>query len=208
MHIEASQHLIIEDHLRKAIKNNELNLVYQPIVNTNEEIIGAETLIRWKSTILGNLILELSEWIMQRAYAEILFEQLDENSKFSYISINISPRQFIQNDFVDSIISVIDTYSVPNDFIKLEFTENILLDNVDQTIEKMEKLHQNNIDFLLDDFGTGYSSLAYLHKLPISTLKIDKSFVTDFRSESNDTQAIVNAILVMTENGASNVSQK
>ncbi len=215
MHIEASQRLIIEDYLRKAIKNNELNLVYQPIVNTNEEIIGAETLIRWKSTVLGNvppdnfigiaeesnLILELSEWIMQRAcaYAEILFEQLDENSKFSYISINISPRQFIQNDFVDSIISVIDAYSVPNDFIKLEFTENVLLDNVDQTIEKMEKLHQNNIDFLLDDFGTGYSSLAYLHKLPISILKIDKSFVTDFRSESNDTQAIVNAILVMTE---------
>ncbi len=215
MHIEASQRLIIEDYLRKAIKNNELNLVYQPIVNTNEEIIGAETLIRWKSKVLGNvppdnfigiaeesnLILELSEWIMQRAcaYAEILFEQLDENSKFSYISINISPRQFIQNDFVDSIISVIDAYSVPNDFIKLEFTENVLLDNVDQTIEKMEKLHQNNIDFLLDDFGTGYSSLAYLHKLPISILKIDKSFVTDFRSESNDTQAIVNAILVMTE---------
>lgn len=215
MHIEASQRLIIEDYLRKAIKNNELNLVYQPIVNTNEEIIGAETLIRWKSTVLGNvppdnfigiaeesnLILELSEWIMQRAcaYAEILFKQLDENSKFSYISINISPRQFIQNDFVDSIISVIDAYSVPNDFIKLEFTENVLLDNVDQTIEKMEKLHQNNIDFLLDDFGTGYSSLAYLHKLPISILKIDKSFVTDFRSESNDTQAIVNAILVMTE---------
>jgi len=215
MHVEASQRLIIEDHLRKALKNNELKLVFQPIVNTDEDIIGAETLIRWKSPILGNipptnfisiaeesnLILELSEWIMQRAcaYAETLFKQLDENSNFSYISINISPRQFIQNDFVDSIISVINSYAVPNDFIKLEFTENVLLDNVDRTIEKMEKLHDNNIDFLLDDFGTGYSSLAYLHKLPISILKIDKSFVTDFHSESNDTQAIVNAILVMTE---------
>ncbi len=215
MHVEASQRLIIEDHLRKAITNNELNLVYQPIVNTNDEIIGAETLIRWKSPVLGNvppdnfigiaeesnLILELSEWIMKRAcaYAEKLVKQLDENSKFSYISINISPRQFIQNDFVNSIISVIGAYAVPNDFIKLEFTENVLLDNVDLTIDKMKKLHQNNIDFLLDDFGTGYSSLAYLHKLPISILKIDKSFVTDFLSESNDTQAIVNAILVMTE---------
>ena len=75
----------------------------------------------------------------------------------------------------------------------------MLLDNVDLTIEKMEKLHQNNIDFLLDDFGTGYSSLAYLHKLPISILKIDKSFVAAFYSEKNNTQAIVNAILVMTE---------
>ncbi len=215
MHVEASQRLIIEDHLRKAIRNDELNLVFQPIVNTDDDIIGAETLIRWKSAALGNispdnfisiaeesnLILELSAWIMQRAcsYAETLYKQLDENSSFRYISINISPRQFIQTDFVDSIIGVISACAVPNDFIKLEFTENVLLDNIELTIEKMKKLHQNDIDFLLDDFGTGYSSLAYLHKLPISILKIDKSFVTDFHSENNDTQAIVNAILVMTE---------
>ena len=215
MHVEAVQRLIIEDHLRKAIKNDELSLVYQPIVNTDENIIGAETLIRWKNEKFGNispanfigiaeesnLILDLSEWILQRAcnYAETLFTQLDENSNFHYISINISPRQFIQPDFVDSIIKVINNCAVPNDFIKLEFTENVLLDNVEQSIEKMQKLHQNNIDFLLDDFGTGYSSLAYLHKLPISILKIDKSFVTEFRSEKNDTHAIVNAILVMTE---------
>jgi diguanylate cyclase len=215
MHVEASQHLIIEDHLRKAIRNNELNLVFQPIVNIDGVIIGAETLIRWKSPVLGNippdnfigiaeesnLILILSEWIMQHAgeFAEKLYKELDEDSSFGYISINISPRQFIQNDFVDTIISFVDSYSVPNSFIKLEFTENVLLDNIEQTIEKMEKLHQNDIDFLLDDFGTGYSSLSYLHKLPISILKIDKSFVIDFLSKNNDTQAIVNAILVMTE---------
>ncbi len=215
MHVEASQRLIIEDHLRKAIKNNELNLVYQPIINTKEEIIGAETLIRWSSPVLGNippdnfigiaeesnLILILSDWIMKRTgeYAEALYKQLDKDSTFSYISINISPRQFIQNDFVDTIISFVDSCDVPNDFIKLEFTENVLLDNIEQTIEKMEKLHENDIDFLLDDFGTGYSSLSYLHKLPISILKIDKSFVTSFHAEKNDTRAIVNAILVMTE---------
>ena len=215
MHVEASQHLIIEDHLRKAIKNNELNLVFQPIVNTDNNIIGAETLVRWQSPALGNippdgfisiaeesnLILILSDWIMQQAgaFAEALYKQLDENSTFSYISINISPRQFIQSDFVDSIIAFVNNLSVPNDFIKLEFTENVLLDNIDVTIAKMEKLHENDIDFLLDDFGTGYSSLSYLHKLPISILKIDKSFVTDFYSQNNDTSAIVHAILVMTE---------
>ncbi len=215
MHVEASQRLIIEDHLRKAIKNNELDLVYQPIVNTDEEIIGAETLIRWCSPVLGkirpdkfiaiaeesNLILILSEWIMRKTgeFAEQLYRQLDKNSTFSYISINISPRQFIQSDFVDTIIAFVDSCDVPNEFIKLEFTENVLLDNIEQTIDKMEKLHENNIDFLLDDFGTGYSSLSYLHKLPISILKIDKSFVTAFHSDINDTQPIVNAILVMTE---------
>jgi diguanylate cyclase (GGDEF)-like protein len=215
MHVEASQRLIIEDHLRKAITNNELSIVFQPIINTDDGIIGAETLIRWNSPVLGNippdafiniaeesnLILILSEWIMQRAgeYAEKLFKQLDEKSTFSYISINISPRQFIQPDFVDTIISFVNNCDVPNSFIKLEFTETVLLDNLEQTIKKMEKLHESDIDFLLDDFGTGYSSLSYLHKLPISILKIDKSFVTDFHATKNDTQAIVNAILVMTE---------
>jgi diguanylate cyclase (GGDEF)-like protein len=215
MHVEASKRLIIEDHLRKAIKNNELALQYQPIVNTSDKIVGAEALVRWKNPVLGNispdifieiaeesnLILELSKWIMENAcaYAEKLHSALPENSLFSYISINISPRQFIQNNFVELILSAINSFNVPNEFIKLEFTENVLLDNFDRTIEKMKSLHGNNIDFLLDDFGTGYSSLAYLHKLPIKLLKIDKSFITDFYSQGKDTQAIVNAIMVMTE---------
>ncbi len=215
MHVEASKRLIIEDHLRKAIKNNELTIEFQPIVDTDDEIIGAETLVRWNNPTLGrippdefiaiaeesNLILDLSKWITQHAcaFAETLYEALPDSSLFTYISINVSPRQFIQNDFVDSITSIIDSYSIPNEFIKLEFTENVLLDNIDATIEKMKKLHENNIDFLLDDFGTGFSSLSYLHKLPIWLLKIDKSFITDFSPENKDTQAIVNAIMVMTE---------
>jgi len=215
MHVEASKRLIIEDYLRKALKNNELTLVYQPIVNTDEKIIGAETLIRWNSPTLGfispeyfigiaeesNLILELSDWILESActFAGSIYSRLDENSDFKYISVNISPRQFIQNNFVDTIIEKLDNSSVPNEFIKLEFTENVLLDNIDSTIEKMKKLRENKVDFLLDDFGTGYSSLSYLHKLPIWLLKIDKSFVTDFSAENSDTKAIVNAIMVMTE---------
>ncbi|VAW51629.1 diguanylate cyclase/phosphodiesterase (GGDEF & EAL domains) with PAS/PAC sensor(s) [hydrothermal vent metagenome] len=215
MHIEANKRLIIEDHLRKAITNNELHLVYQPIVNTRGEIIAAESLIRWDNKMLGhivpnefiniaeesNLILELGRWITQNVcdYAGRLHKQLDKDSNFSYISINISPRQFIQIDFVESITKIIDDCSAPNDFIKLEFTESVLLDNTDASIKKMEELHVNNINFLLDDFGTGYSSLSYLHRLPIWLLKIDKSFVTDFYSKHNNTRAIVNAILVMTE---------
>ena len=215
MHVEASKRLIIEDHLRKAIINNEFNLVFQPIVGADENIIGAETLIRWNSPVLGNvppnefiniaeesnLILELSKWITQHAceYAEKLIKTLPDDSTFTYISINISPRQFIQSDFVESITTVLDSYTVPNDFIKLEFTESVLLENIDVSIEKMKRLQEKNIDFLLDDFGTGYSSLSYLHRLPIKTLKIDKSFVDDLHSGQNNTQAIVNAILVMAE---------
>ena len=215
MHVEASKRLFIEDHLRKAIKNDELRVEYQPIVNTDGEIIGAESLVRWDNPILGrvppdefigiseesNLILDLSKWITQHAcsYAETLCKQLPESSSFSYISINVSPRQFIQNDFVETTTAIIDAYTLPDKFIKLEFTENVLLDNLESTIEKMEKLQKNNIDFLLDDFGTGYSSLSYLHKLPIWLLKIDKSFITDLHTQHNDKKAIVNAIIVMTE---------
>jgi len=215
MHIEASKRLIIEDHLRKAITNNELSLAYQPIINSMKKIIGAESLVRWNNPVLGiirpdeficiaedsNLILELSKWIMEKAcaYAEALYAQLPEDADFTYISINVSPRQFIQNDFVKTTLAIIEACNVPNKFIKLEFTENVLLDNLDTTIEKMKKLRDNDIDFLLDDFGTGFSSLSNLHKLPIWLLKIDKSFITDFFSTTNDAQAIVNAILVMAE---------
>ena len=215
MHVEASKRLIIEDHLRKAIKNNELHMEYQPILSADEKIIAAESLVRWNNPTLGsinpavfieiaeesNLILQLGKWITQNAcaYAEKLYKQLPNNSDFSYISINVSPRQFVQNNFIETVTSIINACAVPNDFIKLEFTESILLDDIDTTIEKMEKLHVNNIDFLLDDFGTGYSSLSYLHKLPIWLLKIDKSFVTDLFLNQNNTQAIVNAILVMAE---------
>ena len=215
MHHEANKRLIIEDHLRKAIANNELSLEYQPIVDINGNITGAESLVRWNNPALGqihpeqfigiaeesNLILELSEWITKHCctFAEQLCKQLPEATHFKYISINISPRQFIQSDFVESVSSIIDACKVPNKFIKLEFTENVLLDNIESTVEKMQQLKDCNIDFLLDDFGTGYSSLAYLHKLPIRLLKIDKSFITDLHTKHTDKQAIVNAIMVMAE---------
>lgn len=215
MHVEASRRLIIEDHLRKAITNDELSIEYQPIVDIHGVIIGAESLVRWNNPTLGrvspdnfisiaeesNLILPLSKWITGHVcgYAEKLYQQLGDSSSFGYISINISPRQFIQNDFVETTSAIIESCAVPNQFIKLEFTENVLLNNLDTTIRKMKKLRENDIDFLLDDFGTGYSSLSYLHKLPIWLLKIDKSFITDFHKQHGDKQAIVNAILVMAE---------
>ena len=215
MHVEANKRLVIEDHLRKAIANDELTMHYQPIVNADGKIIGAESLVRWNNPILGNvrpdqfisiaeesnLILRLSKWITEHScrFAETLCKQLPADSDFSYISINISARQFLQNDFVESITDIIDSCDIPDGFIKLEFTESVLLDNLESTIDKMEKLRDKNIEFLLDDFGTGYSSLSYLHKLPIWLLKIDKSFIADFCSNNLDAKAIVNAIMVMAE---------
>ncbi len=213
MQVSASKRLILEDYLRKAIYNNELHLEYQPIVNTNEEIIAAESLIRWHNPALGkvspdefitiaeesNLMLDVSNWVLSTAcaYAKRLKAEIGDNPTFRYITINISPKQFKQQNFVSSLIDMLKTYDLsPND-IRLEFTENILIDNIDNTILKMEELLASDIKFILDDFGTGYSSLSYLHKLPIRTIKIDQSFVTGFKYKSYANKAIVDAIIAM-----------
>ena len=213
MQVTASKRLIIEDYLRKAIYNDELHLEFQPIVNVHEDIIAAESLVRWKNPSLGmvspddfigiaeesNLMLDVSNWILNSAcaFAKRLKCEIGNNDTFRYITINISPKQFKQQDFVPNLTRVLNTYNLsPND-IRLEFTENILIDNIDNTILKMEELLASDIKFILDDFGTGYSSLSYLHKLPIRTIKIDQSFVTGFKYKSYANKAIVDAIIAM-----------
>ena len=213
MQVSASKRLILEDYLRKAINNNELHLVYQPIVNAHEEIIAAESLVRWRNPALGyvspaefisiaeesNLMLDVSVWILNSAcaFTRRLKYEIANHSAFQYITINISPKQFKQQDFVSGLIDVLKAHDLsPND-IRLEFTENILIDNIENTVLKMEELLASGIKFILDDFGTGYSSLSYLHKLPIRTIKIDQSFVTGFKYKSYANKAIVDAIIAM-----------
>ena len=214
MQVTASKRLILEDYLRKAIYNNELHLEYQPIVNVNEEIIAAESLVRWQNPALGNvspddfigiaeesnLMLEVSNWILESAcaFTRRLKSEIGHHPVFRYITINISPKQFKQQDFVQKLLDVLRNHELSPDDIRLEFTENILIDNIDNTILKMEELLASDIKFILDDFGTGYSSLSYLHKLPIRTIKIDQSFVTGFKYKSYANKAIVDAIIAMT----------
>ena len=212
MQVTASKRLILEDFLRKAVYNNELRLEYQPIVNAHAEIIAAESLVRWHNPALGdisptdfigiaeesNLMLEVSEWILNSAceFTRKLKSQVTGKT-FKYITINISPKQFKQQNFVSNLLSVLKRNDLSPEDIRLEFTENILIDNIDHTIQKMEELLSSDIKFILDDFGTGYSSLSYLHKLPIRTIKIDQSFVTGFKYKSYANKAIVDAIIAM-----------
>ena len=215
MQISASKRLILEDYLRKAINNGELRLEYQPIVDSNEQIIAAESLIRWQSPALGNvspedfigiaeesnLMLDVSSWVLNAACSFIkkLKSEGVYRTPFKYVTINVSPKQFKQQDFVPNLIDTLSSYElVPSD-IRLEFTENILIDNIDDAIAKMEELLASDIKFILDDFGTGYSSLSYLHKLPIRVIKIDKSFVTGFKYKSYANKAIVDAIIAMAD---------
>jgi len=215
MQISASKRLILEDYLRKAINNNELRMEFQPIVNVHEEIIAAESLIRWHNLALGNvspndfisiaeesnLMLDLSKWIMDStcSFIKELKSVTAGNASFRYITINISPKQFKQQNFITNLIDTLKTYDLSPGDIRLEFTENILIDSIDDTVLKMEELLASDIKFILDDFGTGYSSLSYLQKLPIRTIKIDQSFVTGFKYKSPTNKAIVDAIIAMAD---------
>jgi diguanylate cyclase (GGDEF)-like protein len=215
MQVTASKRLILEDYLRKAINNDELHMEYQPIVDGNGEIIAAESLVRWHNESLGNitpddfisiaeesnLVLDVSNWVLNSAcaFTSKLKAVTDDNPIFQYVTINISPKQFKQQNFVQGLIEVLNSHGLSPGDIRLEFTENILIDNIDDTISKMQDLLASDIKFILDDFGTGYSSLSYLHKLPIRTIKIDKSFVTGFKHKSYANKAIVDAIIAMTD---------
>jgi diguanylate cyclase (GGDEF)-like protein/PAS domain S-box-containing protein len=203
--------LMLEKNLRIAIDKKELSLHYQPQLSLAGAIIGAEALIRWSHPTLGmisptefipiaentGLIVGIGNWIMQTVCDHIK-EWQQHNVIIPHISINISPRQFHQADFVSIVAKIITDNKIQPAMILLEITEGVFLKNIDEAIDKMNALKQKGFRFSIDDFGTGYSSLAYLKRLPFDELKIDKSFIRDLIDDPSDA-AIVKAIIVMAE---------
>jgi len=201
---------IMEASLRQALKKNELIVYYQPQVNLAGNLIGAEALLRWFTADQGmispaqfiplaeetGLILPIGKWVLDTACAQLKIWQNEERTKDLVLSVNVSARQFHQTDFVETIKNSIVSSNINPAKLKLELTESVILDNVDQIIIKMKQINALGIGFSLDDFGTGYSSLSYLKHLPIDQVKIDQSFVRDITVDLNDA-AIVKAILAM-----------
>ena len=206
--IEEKAYMI--EKLSKAIEKNELVLHYQKqIITKNNEssIIGVEALIRWKqgnkfippNSFIGiaeetGLIIPIGKWILKEAISQIKQWEKDEEKKDWRVSINISPKQFERNNFVDLLASLIKEYNINPNKLRLELTENLLITNIDETLEKIKELFDLGVTLSIDDFGTGYSSLAYLKKLPIHELKIDQSFIKDILIDTNDF-SIVETIL-------------
>lgn len=202
----------LEASLKLAIIHNQLVLHYQPQVNIHRDIIGAEVLIRWQHPQLGllppsefiplaeetDLISPIGLWVLETVCAQLVMWQSHPVLKNLQIALNVCPKQFRQADFVAQIQGLITRYAIKPQQIKFELTENILVENLDTTIESMHALKKLGISFSLDDFGTGYSSLQYLKKLPIDQLKIDQSFVRDIVIDTND-QAIVRTIIAMAQ---------
>ena len=191
----------LEQDLREAIKAGQFVLYYQPQIDRNR-LIGAEALIRWKHPVRNilppgefislaeetGLILPLGKWVLDAACAQIAAWAGRRHSAKLAIAVNISAHQFRQPDFVDLVLSALQRSGANPANLRLELTESILVENVQDVIDKMKVLRSHGLRFSLDDFGTGYSSLAYLKRLPLDQLKIDRTFIRDILDGSRAAQ--------------------
>ena len=205
----AEAKLALEHDLRRAIEQQQFSLNYQPQVDNSGKLLAVEALIRWhhpeRSWVSpaefiplaedSGLIIPIGQWVLVNACTQ-LQSWLQQGLQIQHISVNVSPKQFRQNDFIANIKSALNQSGLPAKNLMLEITEGIVLDNVEDTIQKMDTLKQIGIQFSIDDFGTGYSSLSYLKRLPIDELKIDQSFVRDIATDKDDA-AIVATIIAM-----------
>ncbi len=204
----AQQKMQLEEHLRMAMGNDEFTLHYQPQIEISSlKVVGAEALIRWNSAKLGpispadfiplaeeiGLIVPIGNWVLKTA-CEQLASWNQQNLNIRRMAVNISIRQFAQDDFVRQVCNTIESSGVDPADLELEITESLLAVDVATAIEKLEELKGFGVDISVDDFGTGYSSLSYLKKFPIDRLKIDQSFVRDIDHDISDV-AITKSII-------------
>ncbi|MFZ3136804.1 MAG: EAL domain-containing protein [Thermodesulfovibrionales bacterium] len=203
----------IENQLRRALDNGELQLYYQPQLDIKKrEIVGAEALLRWNHPEKGllsaasfiplaeetGLILPIGEWVLQTACQQNKSWQEAGHKKIR-VTVNISGLQFKQKNFVKTITQALNNSLLEPRYLELELTESILMDTTDQAIALLMELKSIGVQISIDDFGTGFSSLNYLNRFPIDILKIDKSFIKDISIDSDD-HAIITAIIALAHN--------
>lgn len=195
---------LIEQELQHAIHHNELRLYLQPQYD-EQGLIGAECLIRWMHPIKGlippgvfisvaeqsDLIIGMSDWVLEQACA--VLSRLQEEYPDFTLSVNISPRHFLQPSFVEGLMKTVNQHRTNPKQLVLEITEGLFLENLDEVVTKMKQIKALGFSFSIDDFGTGYSSLSYLKQLPIDELKIDRSFVIALE-EQGLSQSLVETI--------------
>jgi diguanylate cyclase (GGDEF)-like protein/PAS domain S-box-containing protein len=200
----------MESAMRNGLQQGEFQLFYQPQIDQDGYLVGAEALSRWfpanQPLIMPNqfiplaedtgLILPLGLWVMQTACAQLEAWEQDPAMHNLQIAINVSARQFHQPNFLEQIRETLDDSYANPALLKLELTESVVLENIDDIIRKMKKIKELGVAFSLDDFGTGFSSLSYLKLLPLDQVKIDRSFIRGVTSDSSDA-AIVRAIITM-----------
>jgi predicted signal transduction protein with EAL and GGDEF domain len=202
----------LDAELHRALERQEFRLHYQIQVDAWRQPIGAEALIRWYHPELGivspvefiplaeetGLILPIGQWVLKMACLQIQAWQDNPKTCDLVLAVNISAKQIRQKNFSNMVLTLLEKYQVPPHLLKLEITESVLLEDVEDTIKTMLGLNSVGIRFSMDDFGAGYSSLQYLKRLPLEQLKIDRSFVQDLENNSSD-RTIVRTIITMAQ---------
>ena len=212
MQAEVSARAEVEAGLWGALEKQQFVLQYQPQIAADGTVIGVEALVRWHHPERGmippaefiplaeesGLILALGRWVLESACAQLAVWASDPQRARLKIAVNVSARQFRQDDFVADVLEVLARSGADPARLELELTESSLVIDVDKVVAKMDALKARGVGFSLDDFGTGYSSLAYLKRLPLDQVKIDRGFVRDILVDPNDA-AIAGMIIVLAE---------
>ncbi|MFT4926532.1 MAG: diguanylate cyclase (GGDEF)-like protein/PAS domain S-box-containing protein [Phenylobacterium sp.] len=213
MNVQAFERLSIENELRRAIEHQQFVLHYQPRVNSEDgRAVSMEALIRWQHPERGlvapgyfidiaedsGLIVPISEWVIREACRQLKTWRKTGITDIS-LSVNLSPRLFSHFDLVNFIDQTLQFYQVPPGRLELEITESMLMNDVEATIADLHQLNKLGCHISVDDFGTGYSSLSYLHRFPVHTLKIDRSFVSAIH-EHDKGIALVDIIINLAHN--------
>lgn len=213
MNEAAVERLMTRSRLKRAFERDELLVHYQPKYNiVTGEVVGAEALVRWELPDRGivlpsdfipiaeetNLIVEIGEWVLDRVCEDFRYWQRSVSSH-GRVSVNLSLKQLRQGNFIQRISGILRSYEVSPTSLELEITETTLMENPERTIKLLDELYALGLHLAIDDFGTGYSSLSALQQFPISTLKIDQSFVRDIATNPDD-EIIVGTIIQMGNN--------
>jgi len=208
MHERVKERKTIEEDLRNALEHDQLELYYQPKIDCRtERVVGAEALVRWHHPERGlilpgefisvaeecGLINRLGAWVLEKACRQTRIWR-DSSLSDLRIAVNLSPAQFQDAELVDSVTKIVKETALPHGTLELEITESILMNNPEKAVSTLKELKELGVLIAIDDFGTGYSSLNYLKRFPVTSIKIDRSFVNDIHVDVDD-KAIVDAVI-------------
>jgi diguanylate cyclase (GGDEF)-like protein len=209
MRDETLLEMSLEHRLRRAIKDSEFEVYYQPLVSIAGTLLGFEALLRWNDPVYGlvqpndfiafaektGLIVPIGEWVLRQACAQA--EQWRRSGQnLSKMSVNVSSVQMVHKDFVSVVLAVLRDTGLPPELLDLELTEHVVIENFEEMRQRMTSLRHIGVRLSIDDFGTGYSSLGYLRELPVHTIKIDRIFVNGI-DESPEARSLVEGIIAM-----------
>jgi predicted signal transduction protein with EAL and GGDEF domain len=210
LHATVSDRLALENDLRRAVDNRQLAVVYQPLFRLDDHgLIGFEALLRWHHPVRGHvspavfvpiaeeagLIGPITDWVLDQACAQLRAAQLRHPAlRGLRMHVNISGQDLQQRTLAARVAQALETSGLQPHDLTLEITEGMLMERIDLALETLDRLHQLGVGLSVDDFGTGYSSLAYLSSMPISSLKIDASFVRRLQADGKDSE-IVRAVI-------------